>query len=153
MALISAKADPNLADPDGETPLMLAAEFDDSDIVGRLIEAGADPNAADKDSRTALIRAASWSCGGKTKVKRILLRGGANPRLVDNDGKTAEDIAARETAEAEAATRAARLTGSGAPSIWPGAQPVSARAITFPRSPYGSLTVASIRPLYCQGEN
>ena len=47
-------ADVNTVDEYGDTPLMLAAEHREDDVVKALIEAGADVNAKDKNGKTAL---------------------------------------------------------------------------------------------------
>jgi uncharacterized protein len=56
-ALIQAKADLNLADPDGITPTIMAIINAHYDVAGALIDAGADPNLADKWGRTPLYAA------------------------------------------------------------------------------------------------
>lgn len=56
-ALIAVDADPNQRDPQGVTPLMMAAKayyFDNDAKVRRLLAAGADPLAVDVERRTAL---------------------------------------------------------------------------------------------------
>ncbi|MEM1211738.1 MAG: ankyrin repeat domain-containing protein [Planctomycetota bacterium] len=54
--LLDAGADPNLAGPDGVTPLMTAAQwnFTEPYSVRLLLEAGADPEARDKDGNRAI---------------------------------------------------------------------------------------------------
>ena len=53
--LLSANADVNAVDEDGETALYLAAEAGDSDIVKLLLDAGADVNIRNEDGETALV--------------------------------------------------------------------------------------------------
>jgi len=53
-AFMAKAADPNVANSDGMTPLMFAAQRNSLQLVRALISAGADPKAAAKDGRTAL---------------------------------------------------------------------------------------------------
>eukprot|EP00607_Mallomonas_marina_P002551 CAMPEP_0182432872 /NCGR_PEP_ID=MMETSP1167-20130531/59522_1 /TAXON_ID=2988 /ORGANISM="Mallomonas Sp, Strain CCMP3275" /LENGTH=308 /DNA_ID=CAMNT_0024620919 /DNA_START=14 /DNA_END=937 /DNA_ORIENTATION=+ len=66
----------------GYTPLIVAAEWRQSEIVETLIKSGADLEARNNAGRTALI----WSCiGGGVEVIEILLSGGADIEASDND--------------------------------------------------------------------
>jgi ankyrin repeat protein len=56
-ALATAKADLNLADPEGTTALILAINNAHYDVAALLIERGADPNVADVTGMTALYAA------------------------------------------------------------------------------------------------
>jgi ankyrin repeat protein len=57
-ALIVKGADVNMVDREtGETPLMFAARYSTSEVVGVLLDAGAEVNAKDKNGRTALFAA------------------------------------------------------------------------------------------------
>ena len=51
--LLNAGADVNHANANGQTPLMLAAQNQDDDLVSPLLRAGADPMARDLEGRTA----------------------------------------------------------------------------------------------------
>lgn len=53
-ALLDAGADPNRSDPHGTTPLMMAAGYGYTSIVGLLLRRGADPKLRDRDGATAL---------------------------------------------------------------------------------------------------
>lgn len=77
--------DVNLADKNGETPIMKKALLGQVGEVQALIEAGADVNAVDKDRETALIKAAR---SGYVDVVRVLLEHGADVNAEDKDGRT-----------------------------------------------------------------
>lgn len=55
--LLRAKADPNSATEDGDTPLMAAATQGHGECVQQLLAGGADPAMTDKDGKTARDRA------------------------------------------------------------------------------------------------
>lgn len=55
--LLALGANPDIADPGGSTPLMLAAARGETECVRLLLEAGADPTPADCDGSTALDHA------------------------------------------------------------------------------------------------
>ena len=55
--LLASGLSPNLADEDGRTPLMAAAEAGKTDNVERLLRWGADPHRRDASGRTALTLA------------------------------------------------------------------------------------------------
>lgn len=94
--LLDVGADPNQAEPGGETPVLLAAEMKDSAILKILVNHGGDPNAHD-DRETALDRAlsvaTSFNSDGERPVVRlfenwnILLAAGADPFLVPSNGR------------------------------------------------------------------
>ena len=89
---LAADADPGTPNPDGVTPLHLAAHQNDNpDIVTILVEAGADPNARGPSGLTPLHM--SWSRPRSTRavaVVRELLRLGADPLAVDDRGWVAD---------------------------------------------------------------
>ncbi len=81
-------ANPNAADKDGETALMLAvtsARWRNAESVRLLLEAGADVNFANRWGETALLEAA---CYGRAGAIRALLQAGADVNARDKDGKT-----------------------------------------------------------------
>ena len=89
---LAAGADPGTPNPDGVTPLHLAAHQNDNpDIVTILVDAGADPNARGPSGMTPLHM--SWSRPRSTRagaVVRELLRLGADPLAVDDRGWVAD---------------------------------------------------------------
>ena len=93
-ALAEGKADLNLSDPDGITPMILAIMNANFDVAAVLLEAGADPNAVDSSGRGALYAAVDmhrfeWLFSRPTPkatgkldsgdIARLLLEKGANP--------------------------------------------------------------------------
>ncbi len=85
--LLSKKADVNLKNSQGVTPLSAAASIGSEKIVRLLLEAEAQPDQAESLwGWTPLMRAAGR---GHVKVIRLLLKHGAKRELRDQDGKTA----------------------------------------------------------------
>jgi len=86
------KADPNLADANGVTPLIYSiARCEEPAVVGRmLLEHGANPNARMKDGTTALIAAALRN---NAECTRLLLSHGADAAARDDAGHCARDLA------------------------------------------------------------
>jgi ankyrin repeat protein len=74
--LLEHKANPNVSDESGTTPLHEAAARGDTETAFRLLVAGAFPNACDNKGRTALHRAASK---GHDEIVQLLLDAEANP--------------------------------------------------------------------------
>lgn len=91
--LLTFGANPNLADKQGVTPLMLASQLGYVEGIGILASKGAKVDAANDAGETPLILAVHRH---DMPMVRILLAGGADPGLSDNSGRTARDYARLE---------------------------------------------------------
>ena len=89
--LLSHGANPNRTDPDGRTPLHLAARTGQPGPLRMLLAAGADPNAADPWGETPLHLAAR---SNRAEAIRLLLDAHANPAARDARGFSPLDVAA-----------------------------------------------------------
>ena len=90
------KANANVADNRGITPLMYAAEIGSLDAMRLLIDRGADVNAQNAFGSTALM----WSVSDPAKV-RLLLDHGAQVNTAAKSGRTALIVAAFTNPSAE----------------------------------------------------
>ncbi|HEY7387463.1 MAG TPA: ankyrin repeat domain-containing protein [Bryobacteraceae bacterium] len=90
------KADANVADDRGITPLMYAAEIGSIEAMRLLIDRGADVNRQNALGSTALM----WSVSDPAKV-RLLLDHGAQVNLTARSGRTALIVAAFTNPSAE----------------------------------------------------
>lgn len=82
--LVAAKADPNLADRQGRTPLWSAVEAN-LESVKFLVEKGADVNARDQIKSSPLL----WAAGfGKPETVAYLITKGADVKATDDNGWT-----------------------------------------------------------------
>lgn len=88
--LLARGADPNLANQEGNDPLMMSARHGLIDAVITLLKAGADPKRANRHGTTALMQAAR---GHLVETARVLIRAGADPNQRDERGLTAKDYA------------------------------------------------------------
>ncbi len=75
--------DPNQADNDGNTPLILAASGRDAKYIGDLLAKVKDINAVNDKGQSALTRAMA---AGSAEVVALLLRNGADSKVTDTDG-------------------------------------------------------------------
>ncbi len=101
--LFNAKADVNLGDCSGVTPLMAAARFNAGSNAGRhrhfrvqrLLDAGANVNAADKNGNTAamLMLGGGYYGHNDPDTLRLLLDAGAKLDQKNGAGKTMLDLA------------------------------------------------------------
>ncbi len=89
--LLAAGAAPCSESAWGDTPLFVAAECGNSEVVALLLSLGCDPNHAMEYGATALHAAAKGARDGDTI--RILLESGADIEMMDNTYMTAFDIA------------------------------------------------------------
>jgi len=78
-------ADVNAAEADGSTPLLWAANLNDTDLTFRLLKAGADPRTRNQLGSTPLAEAAFNS---NTGMIQALLNAGADPNAAGPDGQT-----------------------------------------------------------------
>jgi uncharacterized protein len=92
-------ADLNAPEADGSTPLLWAANLNDTEIASRLLKAGANPNVRNQLGSTPLSEAAF---NANTEMIQALLEAGADPNAAGPDGQTPLMLIAR-TANVEAA--------------------------------------------------
>jgi len=85
-------ADVNAAEADGSTPLIWAANQNDTDLVVRLLKAGANPKAKNQLGSSALEEAA---LNANTNAIKALLDAGADPNSPGADNQTPLMIVAR----------------------------------------------------------
>ena len=93
--LLQHKADPNIRDAKGNTPLMLAALAGREDLVDLLLTFKANPNLANTSGQSALVLAVNARNEG---IARTLIAKGADPDQTDNmAGLSARDYALRDS--------------------------------------------------------
>lgn len=87
--LVQKGADVNIANKDGVTPLQMAVEMQNHELIDLLISAKADPNMHDKHSNSPLsIALKQISKGHDATILSKLLEAGANPNISDQNGWT-----------------------------------------------------------------
>ena len=92
--LLQKGANPNIADKEGVTPLMLATQLRFIDGVRTLLAKKAKVDESNKQGETALIRAVQLR---DSELVRLLLANGADPDLTDSlAGKSARDYAKQD---------------------------------------------------------
>ena len=97
--LLAHDADPNLADKNGDTPLIIGARLGFSEGVARLLMARALVDKQNKLGETPLIVASQARQAG---IVRMLLEAGADPDKADHAaGYSARDYARRDTRSAD----------------------------------------------------
>jgi hypothetical protein len=115
--LLARGADPNLANVEGNDPLMMSARHGLAEAVLVLLKAGADPRRANRFGTTALMQAAR---GHLVETVRLLIRAGADPSQMDDHGLNAAKYAREVGApppELAAALAPAELGGGGGPAL------------------------------------
>ncbi|ROR30400.1 Zn-dependent protease with chaperone function [Mobilisporobacter senegalensis] len=83
--LLNAGTDPDIADIEGWTPLMWAAQNSDIQMIQKLLEAGADPGKLNYNEETALDFAIYQN---NVEIINTLILAGADPDLADSTGWT-----------------------------------------------------------------
>ena len=89
--LLQKGANPNIADRDGVTPLMIASSFGYFEEVKELLKGGARVDVSNDAGETPLISAVHRR---DTEMMKLLLEHGANPDKADNSGRNARDYVA-----------------------------------------------------------
>jgi hypothetical protein len=125
--LLSLGADPNLANAEGNDPLMMTARHGLVEAVIILLNAGADPTRANRYGTTALMQAAR---GHLVETVRVLLRAGADRTQVDERGLSATRYA-KELGEPPA-----ELTALLAPVAFGASAELSRRVCKFDRDDF-----------------
>jgi len=88
--LTQRRANPNLADNRGVTPLMRATQLGFHEGIAALVKAGARVDEPNSAGETPLISAVHRR---DIPLMRVLLEAGANPDRTDNSGRSARDYA------------------------------------------------------------
>jgi hypothetical protein len=86
--LLQYKADPNLPDLDGNTPLVAAINRRDVPMVKALLTGGANPDIKRRDGYPPLVLAVAVNNSGDKDMAVALINAKANVNVADNDGKT-----------------------------------------------------------------
>ena len=94
--LLQQRANPNIADKNGVTPLGLAIRLNFLEGVETLITGGARVDEADFTGQTPLIAAV---LSRNSSLVEILLKANADPDKTDNAGRSARDYASERGAE------------------------------------------------------
>jgi ankyrin repeat protein len=124
--LLTAGMNPNSANSDGKTALVVATLAGNETMVDQLLDARADVNAKTKDGQTPLMGAA---VNGNTRIVNILLSRGADLNLKDSHGFTALMYAdGANKSEARAV-----LFKAGAQDWHPGPLETPAKPIPLPK--------------------
>lgn len=97
--MLSRDADPNIADKNGDTPLILAARLNFPEGAARMLMARAQVDKTNRLGETALIVAVQQR---QAAIVRMLLEAGANPDKADHaSGYSARDYAKRDNRTTE----------------------------------------------------
>ena len=95
-ALLEGGADPNLADPTGETPVHAAAFSGDAGLLRTVLAHGGSPNA--RDAQTGATPLVQALLSPNNDQYQVLLDAGADPNLADHNRDTPLHVAARTNA-------------------------------------------------------
>jgi ankyrin repeat protein len=92
--LLESGANANLRNGEGQTPLHLATQLGDCDIMRLLLDRGADVDVQDRRRSTPLHLA---SDNRNSMTTQLLLRSGANVRVRNEDGRTPLQVASDDS--------------------------------------------------------
>lgn len=87
--LIESSIDLSQTDDRGQTPLHLAANYEDFDVIELLIVEGADLNITDDDGNTPMSLVSSFD----SSILKLFLEYGADPNVKNHQGRTILDEA------------------------------------------------------------
>jgi ankyrin repeat protein len=108
--LLNRKANPNIADNRGVTPLMRASQLGFYEGLQHLITAGARVDAVNSTGETPLMLAVHRR---DTAMIRVLLKAGADPDRTDNSGRSARDYAKLDGRDSQVLAEIERNDESG----------------------------------------
>jgi ankyrin repeat protein len=103
--LLGKGADPNVADKNGVTPLMLASQTGQTEAIVALARSGAKVDVPNDAGETPLISAVH---NRNLAMVRLLLAAGADPDRADNSGRSARDYAKLDGADSPTLAAIAR---------------------------------------------
>jgi uncharacterized protein len=121
VALLGRRVDPNIAEPDGTTPLHWAVRNNDVALVERLIRAGADVKATNRYGIAAIALACE---SGSAAVLEKLIAAGVSPNATGPYGETALHTCAHSGKVAAAKVLIARGASLDAGDSWRGQTPL-----------------------------
>ncbi len=121
IALLGKRADPNIAEPDGTTPLHWAVRNNDVALVERLIRAGADVKATNRFGIAAIALACE---SGSAAVLEKLIAAGVSPNATGPYGETALHTCAHSGKVEAAKVLIARGASLDAGDSWRGQTPL-----------------------------
>jgi ankyrin repeat protein len=121
VALLSKRVNPNIAEPDGTTPLHWAVRNNDTALVERLIRAGADAKASNRYGVTAIALACE---SGSAAIVEKLLAAGVSANTTGPYGETALHTCARTGNVAGTRVLIARGAALDAGDSWRGQTPL-----------------------------
>ena len=98
-SLLKHKADPDVRDCLGGTPLHWAARRGDIDVARLLVDAGGDVNARGENGDTPLHSAAREQGRYALRLSKYLIRCGADPSLGNDAGETPADVLKKRHAD------------------------------------------------------